>query len=195
VKRFAVVALVLLTACAGSPNQRPKTKAHATTTTASTSTTTTSTTAIPATTSTSAVLARACSADDLGIVGTLQGAGMSHTGLFLRLENLSATECSLSGDPITFNATTTDGKPLVDYKRGSYFGEPEPGNLGANSCCGLLRIETSMACGDGAGNPPNRTYRDIRIGMPGGGTLSLGDMTVTTNCDIWVSKLGIERVQ
>ena len=194
-KRFAAVALALLAACSGSPNTRPKTKASVTTTTASTSTSTSTTTASTTTSTTSAELARACRADDLGIESIQTNGAGGHEGLFVQLWNLSATPCSLADYPTALNATTPGGQPLTSFDSGTFFPEPVSGNLSAGGGEGLVIIETSNACLDENGTPPDRRYKDITIGLPGGGKLMLGDITINGACGVRISKLGVNPQQ
>ncbi|MEY2425158.1 MAG: hypothetical protein QOI61_730 [Actinomycetota bacterium] len=188
----ALCAVLLLTACSGNPNRRPPTATtHATST--STSVASTNTSIATSTTTTSLVLAQACSADQLGIASISSNGATGHTGTFVSLQNLSATTCSLSGAPTSLSARPTDGGSFT-FQRGTFFPDPEDGNIDARSCCGVVIIESSFACGDGTA-ATDRTYKNIRIGMPGGGTLSLGDFAVTSNCEVRISKLGIERTE
>jgi hypothetical protein len=188
VRAVAVAALVLLTACNGSPNQRPERQARATTTT---STTTTSST-LPSTTATTVRLVQQCRADDLGIVGTTGGGATGHTGLFVALENLSAQPCLLAGFPTALDATTPDGQPLTTFEKGVFFPAPETGILEASGGAnGEVIIETTAGCENGPNDPPRRVYKDIEITLPGGGKLALGDFAVDGTCGVKISELGV----
>jgi hypothetical protein len=187
VKRLAVVALALLTACSGSPNQRPKTKAHATTTVASTSTTT-STTAVTATT-TSLALAKPCAGADFG-VGEIQSDGASqHVLTSVALLNTSAYTCSLSGFPTTLTAIDQDGHPLEHFDQGAYQPDPPAGDV-APGQSGVVIIDTKTVCDP---TPAPRNFKNVQLGLPGGGTVSLGDFVINGMCGVAVSKLGVRK--
>jgi hypothetical protein len=192
VRRFAVVALALLAACSASPNARPKVKAHATTTsTPTTASSTTSTTGQATTTTIAGALAKPCAASDLGVGGIDADGASQHRLTYVRLLNTSAFTCSLSGFPTSMTAVDQDGHPLEHVDQGAYQPDPPAGDV-APGASGLLIIDTKTAC-DEATKPATRMFRKFDIGIPGGGTLSLGDFAVDGSCGVAVSKLGVQK--
>ena len=194
IRRCAVVALVLLTACAGSPNQRPKVKAHATTTVASTtSTTPISTSTTGATTNTTASeLTRACSAQDLVVASIGDNGASGHTLNSVQLKNVSTSPCALSGYPTALTGHTRDGVALSGVHNGAYQPDPKPGTVQPGSS-GVVIIDSYGRCTDDYPGQPIRTYVDIHIGLPGGGDVSLGDFAVGPTCLVGVSQLGVNQ--
>jgi hypothetical protein len=186
------VALALLAACSASPNARPKVKAHTTTTspTSTTIATVTSTTG-QSTSTTASALAKPCAASDLGIGGIDSDGASQHRLTYVRLLNTSAFTCSLSGFPTSVTAVDQDGHSLDRVDQGAYQPDPPAGDV-APGGSGLLIIDTKTAC-DEATKPPMRMFRNFQIGIPGGGTLSLGDFAVDGSCGVAVSKLGVQK--
>jgi hypothetical protein len=179
-----------LTACNGSPNQRPERQARATTTSSSSSTSST----VAPTTSSSLVLARPCRGEDLGFSNVTGGGAGGTTFTRINLVNLSSSPCSLSGYPTRITGDTESGAPLVP-EFANTFSKPKPGNLDAGYSSGELVIETSSVCTDGQGNPPQLLYRNIEVTVPGGGSFSLGDLVIDGTCQFHVSPLGLQENQ
>ena len=187
-KRVAVVALVLLTACAGSPNQRPKVRA---TTSTSSSTTSTSVTTVAGTTTTiTGALAKPCAATDLAVAGIGNDGASGHTLNYISLKNVSTFMCSLSGFPTSVSGHSRDGVTLTDVHNGAYQPDPKPGNV-APGGSGAVILDSYNRCTDEYPDKPVRTYSDIHLGLPGGGELALGDFAVGPTCIVSVSQLGV----
>jgi uncharacterized protein DUF4232 len=193
VRRIAALAFLLLAACSHSPTPRAP-QARATTTTAQgATTTTTAATAASTTSTTSGALAKPCGASDVGI-GEITSDGASHHNLmYVRLKNVSQFTCSLSGFPTSVTAVDQDGHSLEHVDQGAYQPDPPAGDIQPGAT-GLLIIDTRTECTDANGNethPPTRMFRNFQIGLPGGGTVSLGDVVVDGTCGVAVSKFGV----
>jgi hypothetical protein len=181
--RAAALALALLAACSHSVTPRAS-QATATTTTTSTSTT------VPATTSTSLVLARPCAAEGLDVGFGAGGAAAGTASTRISLTNTSESACSLSGPPTFVTGQTDDGKAL-EATLGMSQIPLRPGNL-ERGTSGEVVIDTGDVCEERTDPSKQLRYKQIRIGLPGGGSIFLGDFTIDGTCFVHVSNLGLE---
>ena len=183
-KRLAAAAsVVLVAACSHSVTPRAS-QAKATTTVASTATTSGGPT-------TSGALAPACAAADLVVAGINDDGASGHSLHFVDLKNVSDAPCSLSGFP-TLTGATRDGVALSDVHNGAYAPSPRPGNV-EPGLIGTVTIDVYNRCSDDYPDKPIGTYVDVHIGLPGGGTISLGDFAIGPTCLVGVSELGVSQ--
>jgi hypothetical protein len=112
---------------------------------------------------------------------------------YVALINTSSFLCSLSGFPTSLTAVDQNGQALENFEKGAYQPDPPAADVAPNGV-GLVIIDTRSSCVDVEGNetkPPQRRFKNIQIGLPGGGSVSLGDFVVNGTCGVAVSKLGV----
>jgi hypothetical protein len=119
-----------------------------------------------------------------------QDGASGHVLYLIPLRNKSETTCALVGYPPTFSATNAAGARVTEVHQGAYFPDPPAGDL-APGADGLVVLDANSHCADDFPGRAVEAYRDIHLGMRGGGSVSLGTLEITT-CALSVSQLGIE---
>ena len=130
----------------------------------------------------------ACSADQLKVERLDQGAA---SGTYVRawLRNTSSDPCEMSGYPRFVRALSSEGKLLSRFKEGAgTMDPPRPGRLEPGAV-GLIVFFMSDACSDGTTVSPS--YANVTVGVPGGGTLALPELTIAGSCEPGVSSFGV----
>jgi uncharacterized protein DUF4232 len=116
--------------------------------------------------------------------------GSAASGVYVRvwLRNTSRQSCRLSGAPRYLHATSDEGRQLPAYGHGSgTMSPPIPGSLNPGKV-GLVIFVMSGAC-DG---PQTPIYRNVSVGMPGGGSLSVPQLELSGSCAPSVSTFGVK---
>jgi hypothetical protein len=141
------------------------------------------------TTSTTVALAKPCAAADLGVESIQSDGASQHRLISVALLNTSTFTCSLSDFPTSLAAIDQNGSALDDYQHGAYQPDPPAGNIAPGES-GVVIIDTKTSCEP---QPPARNFKNMQIGLPGGGTVSLGDFVINGACGVAVSKLGVRK--
>ena len=130
----------------------------------------------------------ACTADQLKVERLDQSAA---SGTYVRawLRNTSSDACEMSGYPRFVRGLSADAKLLSRYKEGAgTIDNPVPGRLSPDAV-GLVVFFMSDACSDGTAASPS--YDSVTVGVPGGGTLALPELTIEGSCEPGVSSFGV----
>jgi hypothetical protein len=135
-----------------------------------------------------------CRADQLTATGGRVGVAAGNLSNEIDFRNTASSACSLSGYPTQLVGIRSDGREVpLSPEHGGYAasataaaGNLQPGQiamliLGTGDACGALNRPTPLP-----GNP----YASVRIGMPGGGTLT-AVTAFDTICGLEVSTFGV----
>ena len=153
----------------------------------------TATTLPPETTTTFSSAARPCRGSDLRVRLFDSGSIMSQPYDIYALRNVSSTVCALAGSPTIMSGTSEEmGRTTIAFSHGTYVPGPSPGDV-APGADGYVVVETGAAC-DAYTNTSGPIYRDVRLGLPGGGSVKLTE-PVDGRCGIGVSDFGGRKAE
>lgn len=138
-------------------------------------------------------LARDCRGADLVVTGMKSDDMAGH---LIGLRNNSSSTCALRGFPTKLTGTSDAGLseiPIIGRMKSPLV--PKAGNLKPRNT-GRVVLGVVLQCppprGDG-GTPALQRYHDLRLFVPGGGEVSLTNLTMDITCGARSTQLGVRR--
>ena len=138
--------------------------------------------------------ARPCRPPDLRTSRGRSGAGLGNTNVTIRFTNRSATACVLLGYPTVAGISASGATTPLDATHGSYFGNPGPPADIAPGQSAAVNVSGADAC-QAAQQGRHRSYRRLRIGLPGGGSADAPPAPFDAICGVSVSQFGVPADQ
>ena len=122
------------------------------------------------------------------------GVGLGHTNVRIRFTNRSATACVLLGYPRVAGISSSGAITPLDATHGSYFGNPGPSASIAPGQTAAVNVSGADEC-QAAQEGRHRSYRRLRIGLPGGGSSEAAVAPFDAICGVSVSQFGVPADQ
>jgi hypothetical protein len=117
---------------------------------------------------------------------------MSNVKLPVQFTNRSTTTCVLVGYPTLAGVTATGHVVPLDPQHGSYFGDPGPASNIAPGATAVVFVSWSDP---DQTTLPTPLYRQLRIGLPGGGGVDVPDDGLITSAGVWITAFGVPALQ
>jgi hypothetical protein len=134
--------------------------------------------------------ARPCRAADLRVMPGRIGVGLGHTNVEVAFTNRSPSPCLLLGYPTVAGISKAGIVTPLRAWHGSYFGDPGPPANIAPGQTAAVNISGGEACQAAQGGG-RRDYPRLRIGLPGGGSVSPARLPFDAICGVSVSQFGV----
>lgn len=135
------------------------------------------------------VTARLCRAAQLRVSQGRGGAATGHELDQLVFTNAGRRTCLLRGYPAISGVTPSGVRRTLRPRHGTFFMPLLPADV-APGRHAFLDVETDDMC-RASGAPPSFRYRDLRFSLPWGGVVGGGKLTLTRQCGLAISELGL----
>jgi Protein of unknown function (DUF4232) len=138
--------------------------------------------------------ARPCRPAELRTSPGRSGVGLGNTNVAIQFTNRSAAACVLLGYPTVAGISPGGAITPLAATHGSYFGDPGPPANIAPGQTAAVNVSGADAC-QAAQDGERRVYRQLRIGLPGGGTVDAPVAQFDAICGVSVSRFGVPADQ
>jgi hypothetical protein len=135
--------------------------------------------------------ARACRGRQLRVSQGRGGVGLGNRLERFVFTNTGTLPCLLRGYPI-ITGVTSDGirRAARPERGGTYFGQLVPADMAPGGRT-FLDLATSTGCAGGA--RPGTNYTQVVFGLPAGGSIRAGHVSITDVCGLSMSEFGLTQ--